>query len=179
MVTRVTIADTPGANARLPVPLSAGVMAAFEAALQAPALSREATTDRIAARLDRPTMLALDPSLRSIPGSRCSFPQQQEWARQALATQGLQWRVARHFEGMWTDDVPLMTVVVKRPGRSDVVLVSTSQKLMMLPWKRLSSPNFDQQVLTRTPDEWRPALSEALNALLPKGERSRQRFQIG
>ncbi len=179
VVTRVQIAETPGAKERLPVLLSAGAMTAFETALGAPALTRRASVERIAARLDRPAMLALDPGLRRIPESKCSFSRQQEWARQSLATHDLQWRVARHFEGMWTDDGPLMTVVVKRSGRPDVVLVSTSQKVMMLPWKRLSSPTFDHQVLARTPDEWRPALSEALNALLPKGERSRQRFQIG
>lgn len=179
VVSRVQIADSQGGNARLPVLLSAGAMAAFETALEAPALTRQASVELIAARLDRPTMLALDPGLRRIPESSCTFPQQQEWARRALATQGLRWRVARHFDDTWTDDGPLMTMVVKRSGRPDVVLVSTSQKVMMLPWKRPPSPTFDHQVLARTPDEWRPALSEAVNALLPAGEASRRRFQIG
>jgi len=71
-----------------------------------------------------------------------------------------------------------MTVVVTRPGRPETVLVSTSPYTMMLPWKRLSSTDFDRQVLAGAQEEWRPALSDALMALLPAGEPSRERFRI-
>jgi hypothetical protein len=56
-----------------------------------------------------------------------------------------------------------------------VVLVSTSQKVMMLPWKRLPSVVFEQQDLDSA-GAVAPELSEAVIALLPEG-RLRRRFQ--
>lgn len=179
MTTRVQVVDAPDVKARLPELLPVDAMAAFEAALQAAPLTREATVNLISSRLDRAAILGLDPRLRSLQPGACSFVQQRAFARQALATLSLQARVARHFEGLWTDDYPMMTVVVTRPGRPDVVLVSTSQATMMLPWKRLPSAEFDQQVLAGAQEEWRPALSEAVNALLPDGDATRSRFQMG
>ena len=135
LTTRVQVVDAPNVQPRLPVLLPIGALSAFEAALQAAPLTRDATVDLITSRLDRPAILKLDPELRSMPAATCSFAQQQAWARQALAGQGLQERVAKHFNGLWTDDYPIMTVVVSRPGRPDTVLVSTSQYTMMLPWE--------------------------------------------
>ncbi|RXK70270.1 hypothetical protein ERT44_02065 [Stenotrophomonas sp. MA5] len=178
VTTRVQVVDAPDVQPRVPELLPFGAMSAFEAALQAAPLTRDATVDLIASRLGRSTMLTLDPQLRSTPPARCSFAQQQAWARRALAGQGLQERVAAHFRGLWTDDHPSMTVVVSRPGRPETVLVSTSQYAMMLPWKRVSSTNFDQHVLAGAQEQWRPALSDALMALLPAGEPSRERFRI-
>ncbi|HEL2980244.1 TPA: hypothetical protein UMB92_003122 [Stenotrophomonas maltophilia] len=178
LTTRVQVIGAPDAQPRLPELLPFGVLSAFEAALQAAPLTRDATVNLITSQLDRPTILKLDPELRSIPPARCSFVQQQAWARQALAGQGLQERVAKHFHGFWTDDYPTMTVVISRSGRPDTVWVSTSQYTMMLPWKRLSSADFDQQVLVDAQEEWRPALSDALVGLLPTGETTRERFRI-
>lgn len=178
LTTRVQVVDAPEVPPRLPELLPSGALSALEAALQAAPLTSKATVDLITSQLDRPELLKLDPELRSMPPARCSFARQQAWARQTLAGQGLQERVAEHFQGLWTDDHPIMTVVVTRPGRPDTVLVSTSQYAMMLPWKRLSSADFDQQVLAGAQEEWRPALSDAVRGLLPAGEPSRERFNI-
>ncbi|WP_313413185.1 hypothetical protein [Stenotrophomonas sp.] len=178
LTTRVQVVDAPDVQPRLPELLPFGALSAFEAALRAAPLTRDATVDLITSQLDRPAILKLDPELRSMPLARCSFAKQQAWARQALAGRGLQERVAEHFNGLRTDDYPFMTVVVSRLGHPDTVLVSTSQHTMMLPWKRLSSADFDQQVLEGAQEEWRPALSDALMGLLPAGEPTRERFKI-
>jgi hypothetical protein len=130
----------------LPELLPFGAMAALDTALQTAPLTRAAAVQRIASRLDRAEILSLDPGLPAwtrMPARSHSSA----WARKALSGRSLQSRVDRHFSGLWTDDVPMMTVVVSRPGRPDVVLVSTSQKVMMLPWKRLPSVVFEQQDL--------------------------------
>lgn len=177
LTTRVQVVETPDGKARLPELVPVGAMAALDAALQTAPLGREAAVQRIASRLDRADILRLDPGLHSPDADACSFAQQRAWARRALSRRSLQARVDRHFDGLWTDDVPMMSVVVTRPGRPKVVLVSTSQKAMMLPWKRLPSTAFEQQDLDSAQEQWDPALSEAVIALLPEGEASRQRFQ--
>ncbi|MDR0257979.1 MULTISPECIES: hypothetical protein [Stenotrophomonas] len=177
LTTRVQVVERPDGKARLPELLPFGAMAALDTALQTAPLTRAAAVQRIASRLDRAEILSLDPGLHSLDTDACSFAQQRAWARKALSGRSLQSRVDRHFSGLWTDDVPMMTVVVSRPGRPDVVLVSTSQKVMMLPWKRLPSVVFEQQDLDNAQEQWHPELSEAVIALLPEGEDSRRRFQ--
>jgi hypothetical protein len=107
-------------------------MAALDTALQTALLTRAAAVQRIASRLDRAEILSLAPGCTAWTRMPARA-QQRAWARKALSGRSLQSRVDRHFSGLWTDDVPMMTVVVSRPGRPDVVLVSTSQKVMMLP----------------------------------------------
>ncbi|MHC1651729.1 hypothetical protein ACODUL_00285 [Stenotrophomonas maltophilia] len=177
LTTRVQVVETPDGKARLPELLPVGAMVALDAALQTAPLSRDVAVQRIASPLDRADMLRLDPGLHSLDADACSFAQQRAWARRALSRRSLEARVDRHFDGLWTDDVPMMSVVVNRPGRPRVVLVSTSQKAMMLPWKRLPSTDFEQQELDNAQEHWHLELSEAVIALLPEGEDSRQRFQ--
>ncbi|EZP45516.1 hypothetical protein BW38_01969 [Stenotrophomonas sp. RIT309] len=180
ITTRVRVTDSAGSQELPKQILPAAAVEAFEAAIDAAPLSKEATISLIAGRLDRAEMLELDPKLRSMPPASCTFADQQAWARRTLTVQGLQQRVQQHFRGdavAWTDDYPVMSVTVKRQGKPDVVFLSRSQKALMLPWKQLSSGQVNQRSLSLAPDQWRPALSDALTRLLPEGEATRARFK--
>lgn len=178
--TRVRVTDS-AENQELPKQvLPAAAVEAFEAAIGAAPLSKDAAISLIAARLDRAAMLELDPELRSVPPASCTFADQQAWARRTLTVQGLHQRVRQHFKGdgvAWTDDYPVMSVTVRRQGKPDVVFLSRSQKALMLPWKQVSTGQENQQTLALAPDQWRPALSDALTRLLPEGEATRARFR--
>jgi hypothetical protein len=132
LTTRVQVVERPDVQGAIAGLLPFGAMAALDTALQTAPLTRAAAVQRIASRLDRAEILSLDPGCTAwtrMPARRTAARgRARRWSGRSLQS-----RVDRHFSGLWTDDAPMMTVVVSRPGRPDVVLVSTSQKVMMLP----------------------------------------------
>ncbi|OUL15683.1 hypothetical protein B0X78_05680 [bacterium AM6] len=99
ITTRVRVTDSAGSQELPKQILPAAAVEAFEAAIDAAPLSKEATISLIAGRLERAEMLELDPKLRSMPPASCTFADQQAWARRTLTVQGLHQRVQQHFRG--------------------------------------------------------------------------------
>jgi hypothetical protein len=77
----------------------------------------------------------------------------------------------RYYDSSWTDDYTSLRVVVHRSGRSDIVLISDSQKAFMLPW----TIERDAKVV-KTFDA---RISRALAALLPNGYPNAPRVEGG
>lgn len=66
--------------------------------------------------------------------------------------------------GMWTDDYPLMRVVVTYRNAPERVFTSQSQKPLMLPW---TLGDFPPRGPENAPASWSAPVSDALRRLLP------------
>jgi len=161
------------------VTLPAASVSAFEAAIDAAPVTMAVAVDEVARRLDRAAITRLDPTMTRSPAPSCGFAQRQAWARKTLTEVELRKRVQQQLSpesGLWTDDYPTLSVAVRRKGHPPVAFVSTSQKALMLPWKQAPMGHSQSIDIGTLPAQWRPALSDAVIALLPPGERSRARF---
>ncbi len=161
------------------VTLPAAAVSAFEAAIDAAPVTMAVAVDEVARRLDRAAITRLDPTMTRSPAPSCGFAQRQAWARKTLTEVELRKRVQQQLSpesGLWTDDYPTISVTVRRKGRPPVAFVSTSQKALMLPWKQTPMGHSQSIDIGSLPAQWRPALSDAVIALLPPGEKSRARF---
>jgi hypothetical protein len=93
----------------LPELLPFGAMAALDTALQTAPLTRAARCSGSLRGWIAPKILSLDPGLPAGRGCLLVRTAARVGAQGAVRT-GLQSRVDRHFSGLWTDDVPMMTV---------------------------------------------------------------------
>lgn len=166
---------TAGGRERTLVPAAA--VSAFAAAIDAPPITMDAAVSEIIRQLDRAAIATLDQRWSRTPRVGCSLALQQDWVRQTLTAVELRRRVTNHLSaGMWTDDYPAMSITVTRAGKPRIAFGSTSQKALMLPWRRVPVGKQPPMEMTVLPEEWRPALSNAVAALLPPGEKTRSRF---
>jgi hypothetical protein len=73
----------------------------------------------------------------------------------------------------WTDDYPMMRVVIRFRDAPDQVISSRSQKLQMLPWTLGDLPEVD---VPSTPRSWSVPVSDALRRLLPPASLAAKRL---
>jgi len=83
-------------------------------------------------------------------------------------------RVDAHYQsGMWTDDDPVMRVVIGFRRGPDRVITSRSQKLLMLPWTLGDFPETEE---AQAPLSWSAPVSDAVRRLLPLDSQAAQRL---
>ncbi len=83
-------------------------------------------------------------------------------------------RVDAHYEsGMWTDDYPVMRVVISFRRGPDRVITSRSQRLLMLPWTLGDFPETED---VQAPLSWSAPVSDAVRRLLPFESQAAQRL---
>ena len=82
--------------------------------------------------------------------------------------------VDAHYQSeMWTDDYPVMRVVISFRRGPDRVITSSSQKLLMLPWTLGDFPETEE---AQAPLSWSAPVSDAVRRLLPLDSQAAERL---
>lgn len=142
-------------------------------ALSAPAWTRERAVEEVARRVRPREVLRDAATSASTRVPACTTRQIQDQMHRLLGGARLREVLEDYYTGgIWTDDSPVMHVVIEYGNAPTQVLSSRSQKLMMLPWTE-GEPSADPGA---APQTWSVPVSQALRRLLPEASKAAARL---
>jgi hypothetical protein len=142
-------------------------------ALSAPAWTRERAVEEVARRVRPRDVLRDAATSASTRVPACTTRQIQDHMHRLLGGARLRELLEDYYTGgSWTDDSPVMHVVIEYGNAPPQVLSSRSQKLMMLPWTE-GEPSAGQGAASQT---WSVPVSQALGRLLPEASKAATRL---
>lgn len=142
-------------------------------ALSAPAWTRERAVEEVARRVRPREVLRYAATSASTRVPACTTSQIQDQMHRLLGGARLREVLEDYYTGgIWTDDSPVMHVVIEYGNAPTRVLSSRSQKLMMLPWTE-GEASADSDV---APQNWSVPVSQALRRLLPEASKAAARL---
>lgn len=136
-------------------------------ALSAPPWPRERAVQVVARRVPAAWMMenAAIVARTDVPG--CSEEDIRNRMFGYLSGAALRTQLDAYYQsGLWTDDYPVMRVVISFRNGPDRVISSNSQKLLMLPWTLGDFP-LPGKAAKPAPRSWSVPVSDALRRLLP------------
>lgn len=143
-------------------------------ALSAPPWPRERAAQVVARRVHPVAVLEHAGGYREGNAPGCTADEIRNRMYRQLEGAALRSRVDAHYEsGMWTDDYPVMRVVISFRRGPDRVITSRSQRLLMLPWTLGDFPETED---ARVPLSWSAPVSDAVRRLLPLESQAAQRL---
>lgn len=142
-------------------------------ALSAPAWTRERAVEAVARRVRPREVLRDAATSASTRVPACTTRQIQDQMHRLLGHARLREVLQDYYTGgIWTDDSPVMHVVIEYGNAPPQILSSRSQKLMMLPWTE-GEPSAGPGA---APQTWSVPVSQALVRLLPEASKAAARL---
>lgn len=142
-------------------------------ALSAPAWTRERAVEEVARRVRPREVLRGATASASTTVPACTTAQIEDQTHRLLGGARLRGVLEDYYlGGGWTDDSPVMHVVIEYGNAPPQVLGSRSQKLMMLPWTE-GEASADSGA---APQNWSVPVSQALRRLLPETSKAAARL---
>lgn len=144
-------------------------------ALSAPPWPRERAVQVVARRVPPAWMMEHAPIVARADVAGCSEEEIRNRMFAHLSGAALRTQLDAYYQkALWTDDYPLMRVVISFRNAPDQVISSSSQMLLMLPWTLGDLPASGRR--DAGPRSWSVPVSDALRRLLPPTSQAAKRL---
>lgn len=157
--------DSDGRKRTTQGSLSTDVVGELLQAATEPPWRRDKGIRALAAGISSGDLTKLEPEIR-MPSPACTLQERNRRVGQQIKRLGLPALVDKHYgHGLsWTDDYPYVMLTLKLEGQPPLLIHSSSQKAMMLPWRH-GEP---MEPALQDDENWSLPLSWALRDILPK-----------